>query len=516
MIRTALRGLRGRLLLALVATSAVTLLVAAAITLGPLQSRLHDESSAALRDATQNERDAFNKAMKETSEKNLTKDERQALADGHWADAERFRRERRADALYRPASDLRERASGARVLVTDTSLMSRGGQSPGFLVDTDFGASQVDALLIATRAMREGIAETEFKDDNLFYALPLYDDSAKLAGVVVTQRNLTDVVTTVALVRNALLGAAGIGLAVAIGLGLALSSTLTRRLGRLQRAALRITAEGPEAPSPTDRGRDEVGDLARALGRMQEELRRQEAARRSFVATASHELRTPLTMLQGTMELLEEDLRDGRDLSDAQEQVESAQVELRRLSTLASELLDLSRLDAAVVLRSEPVELGEIARAVAAEFSLRASDRDVSLDVDSPGPCWARADPAACARVVRILIDNALRYAPRGEPISVSAEHVGARVAVRVADRGPGVPEDEREHVFERFHRGKASSAESGFGLGLAIGRELAERMGGTLDIASSFERGACFVLTLPASPSSPSPSPAPDSAAAA
>ena len=90
---------------------------------------------------------------------------------------------------------------------------------------------------------------------------------------------------------------------------------------------------------------------------MQEELRRQEAARRSFVSTASHELRTPLTMLQGTMELLEEDLRDGGDLADAQEQVASARRELRRLSALATELLDLSRLDAAVQLRSEPVEL---------------------------------------------------------------------------------------------------------------------------------------------------------------
>ena len=116
---------------------------------------------------------------------------------------------------------------------------------------------------------------------------------------------------------------------------------------------------------------------------------------------------------------------------------------------------------------------------------------------------------------MRILIDNALRYAPRGEPIEITAAHAAARVAVRVADRGPGVPEDEREHVFERFHRGKATSVESGFGLGLAIGRELAERMGGTLELADS-ERGACFVLTLPASPSSPSPSPAPDSAAAA
>jgi signal transduction histidine kinase len=345
--------------------------------------------------------------------------------------------------------------------------------------------------------------------------MPIYDTDG-IAGVVVAQRSLTEVATTVRLVRNAFFAAAAIGLAVAIALGLTLSSTLTRRLGRLQRSALRITAEGPTAPAPIDRGRDEVGDLARAIGRMQEELRRQEAARRSFVATASHELRTPLTMLQGTMELLEEDLRDGTHLEDAQEQVQNARRELRRLAVLASELLDLSRLDADVQLRSEPVELSEITRAVVAEFALRAGEKDVPLEIAaSTEACWAKADPAACARVVRILIDNALRYAPAGRPIRVSAVREQRTVIVRVADEGPGVAEEEREHIFERFHRGKASSVESGFGLGLAIGRELAERMGGTLRLENR-ETGACFVLTLPASASSPAPSPAPDSAAAA
>ena len=163
---------------------------------------------------------------------------------------------------------------------------------------------------------------------------------------------------------------------------------------------------------PRDTGHDEVGDLARALARMQEELRRQESARRAFVATASHELRTPLTMLQGTMELLAEDLDEiDPDMPDAQRQVATARRELLRLSTLAEELLDLSRLDAAVALRSEAVELGELARAVAAEFGLRAGELETAIEVVPPnGPCWGRGDPDAVARVVRILIDNALRY----------------------------------------------------------------------------------------------------------
>ncbi len=516
MISRAWRGLRGRLLLALVFTSAATLAVAAGVTLSPLQSRLRSESAASLRTAVDDTRSDFDTAMVQSEKATATEklDARQAAdtPEGQYEAADAARKLRRYNLITQPLSDLRER-TGARVLVGDPSFTSVSGDAPAFLADSDFGfASQQTPLAIAYRALREDTTLVEIHEDDLFVAEPLSE-----GGVVVAERQLNEVTTAVKLVRNALFAAAAIGLAVAVGLGLALSNTLTRRLGRLQRAALRITQDGPEAPAPTDRGNDEVGDLARAIGRMQEELRRQESARRSFVATASHELRTPLTMLQGTMELLDEDLREGGDLVDAQEQVQSARRELRRLAVLATELLDLSRLDAAVQLRSEPVELDEIARAVAAEFELHAAERHVELElVPSAEPCWAHADPAACARVVRILIDNALRYAPSGEPVTVTVMHVGSRVVVEVADRGPGVPEDEREHIFERFHRGKATSAESGFGLGLAIGRELAERMNGRLSLEDT-EVGACFRLTLPAaSGSSRRPSPAPGSAAAA
>jgi signal transduction histidine kinase len=166
-----------------------------------------------------------------------------------------------------------------------------------------------------------------------------------------------------------------------------------------------------------------------------------------------------------------------------------------------------------VPLRSEPVELGELARAVAAEFALRAEDRDVELTVvPPPEPCWSRGDPDAIARVVRILLDNALRYAPLGEPIRLTAECVAERAAIEVSDRGPGVHPAEREQIFERFQRGRTASVEAGFGLGLAIGRELAQRMGGTLALAGEDGQGTCFRLELPVAepgddPGAPSPS---------
>ena len=220
---------------------------------------------------------------------------------------------------------------------------------------------------------------------------------------------------------------------------------------------------------------------------MQEELRRQETARRAFVSTASHELRTPLTMLQGTMELLEEDLTGGAvDLSDARQQVATARRELRRLSALAGELLDLSRLDAAVPLRSEPVELGEVARAVAAEFELRASERGGRARRRAArgavlGPRRSRRGRPRGAHPARQRAP--LRPAGRAGARARRRHRDGGR-RVTVADRGRGVPPQEREHIFERFHRGSAAGSEGGFGLGLAIGRELAVRMGGDLRLA--------------------------------
>jgi signal transduction histidine kinase len=464
-------GLRGRLLLAFILTSAITLAVVSGILLGPLREQLRAQSTNNL------ERAVISAGPR---------------IQGAWDNEFDLGNEVRA---------LRQRTD-ARVLVANSSLtrtdpLDVNGVVSGFLVDTEIGEPPLDARLVALRSQRLGQEVVQVSGDDVSIAVPLYENGS-IVGALVASRRLTEVTTAVDQVRNALIVAAGIGMLVAILLGIGLSSTLLRRLARLRAAALRITAEGPDAPAPKDEVRDEVGDLARTLARMQDALRRQEAARRSFVSTASHELRTPLTMLQGTMELLEEDLRDGRvDIEDAQLQVTNARRELRRLSTLAGELLDLSRLDAAVQLRSEPVELGELARAVAAEFDLRARELDVELRLLPPADgCWGRGDPDAVARVVRILIDNALRYGPEGQVITINTT---SPAGVSVADHGPGIPPEEREHVFERFHRGRAAGPESGFGLGLAIGRELAERMGGSLELADREPPGACFVLKLAA-----------------
>ena len=473
------RGLRTRLLLALLLTSLVTLAVAATVLLSPFPDRLRQQSAVNLRAAVLASRPQVEDAVSKRFDDQFL--------------------------IRSVAEELRQRTDG-RVVVIGPILPD------DVIYDTSTGASRGGATFVALRTLRTGTTTTDVRGDVVRIGVRLFGAHGVI-GVLVVERRLTEVTTAVEQLRNALLAAGAVGLLVAVALAVALSSTLLRRLGRLRSAALRITEEGVvDAPLQRDEGRDEVGDLARAFGRMQQELRRQEDARRSFVATASHELRTPLTMLQGTMELLEEDLRDGRvDIADAQSQVARARRELLRLSSLAGELLDLSRLDASVPLRSEAVELGELTRAVAAEFGLRAQERDVDLEIVPPGgPCWTRGDPDAIARVVRILVDNALRYGPPGEPIELTAGCAAERAHVEVADRGPGVHPAERDRIFERFQRGRSAGAEGGFGLGLAIGRELAHRMGGSLRLAGADGPGTRFRLELPIAEPGPEAEPAP------
>lgn len=480
-----LLGLRPRLLAALLLTSAVTLAVAALALLSPLEQRLRADGESTVVTAL----GAVRPELAEIP-----------IEAGRLSQAE----------TLKVALVLRRRSQATLTILDDQLDVVFAGSSPTQDVP--------DYYSEARRALRTGKAPvSEVRNDELILAQRI-----KISGrhyVVVLTKRLDYVASAVRVVRTAFLEAAGAGLLVALLLGVGLASTLLRRLERLRDATRELERHGADAnPLPEDRGRDEVAELTRAFTGMQARLRRQEASRRAFVATASHELRTPLASLDGMLELLEDDLRaEQLDIEDARSRASRARAQSRRLSRLASDLLDLSRLDAEVALRSEPLELGELARAVAAEFELAAVERGAQLSVHPPaGPCWAQADPGAVAQIVRILLDNALRIAPPDSSVEldVAAAEGWARLSVR--DHGPGVPPAERELIFERFQRGSTTGGQGGFGLGLAIGRELAARMGGTLELAETGMRatgecppasadgfvlahpGACFALHLP------------------
>ena len=281
---------------------------------------------------------------------------------------------------------------------------------------------------------------------------------------------------------------------------------LVRRLNAPRDAVAAADDVGADGALVDDE-HDEVGSLTLIPAR----VRANEQARTRFVATASHELRTPLASLRLMLGLLEEDLdTDAPDLTDARRQVARAAAQADRMSRLANDLLDLSRLDADLAPRDEPVDLRDLAQSVVAEFEDFPRGA-VALEPKERSAGRARGDPGAVAQILRILLDNALRFAPAGTAVTVALHGAGRRRLVHVRDAGPGVAPRDRERIFGRFERGGGAGLDAnrtatisgrapsdGFGLGLAIGRELARGMGGELRLTSP---GAptCFTLELPA-----------------
>jgi two-component system, OmpR family, sensor kinase len=248
-----------------------------------------------------------------------------------------------------------------------------------------------------------------------------------------------------------------------------------------------------------DRHNDELGDLAGAFERMRVRLEKLDRARSEFIANASHELRTPLFSLGGFLELMAD---EEVDEATREEFLETMREQVDRLAKLATDLLDLSRLDAGRLhVEHQPVHLGEAARVVAEEFSARAERRGHTIDVAVEGKPIARADELRVLQVARALLDNALTHGPEGTHVTLRARVDRGHATLEVEDDGPGIPAEHAPHVFDRFYRGEGTIA-SGSGLGLAIARELAQMMDGEVVLESAPGR-TVLRLVLGAAPTS-------------
>jgi signal transduction histidine kinase len=483
-------GLRGRIVGAVVVTTAVTLVVAALVLLPQLEDALRNASKTTLRTDV-------NTAEKNGDFKTLQSINYTLINAGLEASADK-RLLAEADRESKNLQSIETTLEGRLGALPVTLIGSIDAQGVGHAIAPLGDTTAPGPFPGVARAFATHATYYEFgnyaNQEVVSAAIWLSPDS-----VLAVRKSINEIPAAVAAVRRAFEIAALVAILLTILIAIPLAGTLVGRLRRLRQAALHIAIDGGGRTNfPVDRARDEVGDLARSFAIMQRRLRQQEEARRAFVATASHELRTPLASLAGMLELLADDLQaENLDLEDAASLLDRARAQSRRLGRLAADLLDLSRLDAEVAMRSELVELAELGRAVLAEFELAARARGVQLLLDEgPGPVWALADPGSAARILRILLDNALRIAPRGSEVNV--EVAGAPVpTLSVKDSGPGVAREERALIFDRFKRGRETGGEAGFGLGLAIGRELAQRMGGSLTLADSEGPGATFTLTL-------------------
>lgn len=326
------------------------------------------------------------------------------------------------------------------------------------------------------------------------YAVPVRDGST-----LILAQDLTP--TRAALNRLAivltLVGAAGIALAAVAGT--AVGRTGLAPVARLTRAVERVARTDDLRPIPVS-GDDEIARLTATFNQMLVALGESRERQSRLVADAGHELKTPLTSLRTNVELLIAASRPGAPtipVSDRRSLEQDVMGQISELSQLVGDLVELAREDSGDV-EPEPVAVSDVVdRALE---RVRRRRHDVEFEVDLM-PWYSFGDSAGIERAVLNVCDNAAKWSPAGGTVTVRMQAVSdAVMELTVADQGPGIPEQDRELVFERFHRSREARAMPGSGLGLAIVKQVATRHGGTVEIGDAVGGGAEVRLTLPGS----------------
>jgi two-component system OmpR family sensor kinase len=285
--------------------------------------------------------------------------------------------------------------------------------------------------------------------------------------------------------------------------------TIARGLAPLDRVAAAFERRSPALLEPLSESglprevQPLVGALNGLLGRLSHAL----AAQRSFIADAAHELRTPLTAVHLQAQLAE------RATSDAERRAALADLKggLERATRLVEQLLTLAREEPGVADRPQAtIALPALAREVVAELAPLAAAKRIDLGLNAESPVQVRGDAEALATLLSNLVDNALRYTPEGGRVDVGVAIDGGRAMLSVRDSGPGIPEADRERVFDRFVRGSITAgAARGSGLGLSIVKRIAERHGADIAVGPGLNgAGVGISVRFPAAKMAPGPSP--------
>jgi two-component system, OmpR family, sensor kinase len=318
--------------------------------------------------------------------------------------------------------------------------------------------------------------------------------------VAVASVSLEALDSTLSHVRRELL-AAGAALVAVAGFGAyGLARAALSPVERLRRevAALSERDESPGVRVPSTR--DEIAALATTMNSLLTRLHSALARQRALVADASHELRTPFAVLSGELELAARPGRSREELADA---LQRAGEEAARLARITEQLLFLARSDEdRIPQQRQRTNVSRLLAGSAERVAARARSAGVSCRVDAPDELTADLDPDRLGEAIDNLVDNALRFAPAGTTIVLTARVAGDDLAMEVADSGPGFPPEFLPHAFERFARPVAVRAgdDRGAGLGLAIVNAIAAAHGGRATARNRPDGGAVVTLELPGS----------------
>ena len=243
--------------------------------------------------------------------------------------------------------------------------------------------------------------------------------------------------------------------------------------------------------------RDELYDMAVSFNNMADSVQSMEESRRSLMASVSHDLRTPMTTISGFVDAM----LDGTIPPDKQEEyLQIISSETKRLSRMASSMLQVSRLESGAPLNKTSFDLAEMIRRVVISFERKLEEQQLDIVLDIPETQHVTADHDALFQVIYNLFDNAVKFTPARGNITIYLQVSGGLVQFNMLNNGPQIPPDKLKHIFDRFYKADASRGinKSGSGLGLYIAKTVINRHGGDISASSSPDKTE-FCFTIPA-----------------
>ena len=387
--------------------------------------------------------------------------------------------------LVLPPSELGGATGYVQLFLSDGEILHTGGRQ------------SLLPVTAATRAVAAGRKRGFFSDAEI-KGTPerVLTERRSQGGVWQVALPLSDLDSTLMHLRLVLVLVCMGGIALAAALGLLVSRAALVPVRRLTGAAERVarTQDLGHRIDEAGGGEDELGRLAGSFNTMLAALQRSRLAQRQLISDASHELRTPVTSVQANLDALA--LGERLPADERARVVAAAQAQLRELTVLVGDLVDLSKTEVDQI-EVEDVRLDLAVAGALARARLHAPQCQFVLDAE---PCLVRAAPARLDRAIANLLDNACKWNPPCAPAGRAGDPVEVRVRggrLEVRDHGPGIAAEDLPRVFDRFYRSSAARGLPGSGLGLAIVRQVAETHGGAVHAVNAPSGGACLTLEL-------------------
>ena len=323
-------------------------------------------------------------------------------------------------------------------------------------------------------------------------------DGDRLLGVAIYVSRVQEIYDSLREIQLKILGWLTVVALIVIVMSSLVLRTITKPVGELREGIAKMSG-GDFSARVNVRGKNEFAELATAFNGMSEKLEALDRSRNLFVSNASHELKTPLS----TMKILIETIlyQDPIDPGMTREFLSDVNKEIDRLNRIVSDLLTLVNIDSGgMKLSLSDVDLHELLLEQVKRLAPLARENGIELECSAKEALETSGDAVKLQQVIYNVIDNAIKYTPRGGSVQASLIRSGKRAIIRVTDTGIGIPQADLPHVFDRFYRvDKARSrATGGTGLGLSIVKQIVALHGGTITAESEEGKGSTFTIDLP------------------